>query len=305
MHHCKDIACCFRGTETARERLHDLIMEVFITRLPPIPALNRWTKLYPAIAWWTVGLHMSGLLKHVWGHLHGFTIENADAQQEVLVDLLVPEDDEVQRRMHAARALKTWNWIRHWATPVEAMMCCIVLRPCMSFMGFLFRSEANAAPHSATVLLKPQNPVNRLIDFLLRMLNDLDNTFWQLMAYPDGWSEFKLQLAVDAMLRMVGSLWWRLVYRLARWPWLLYRIVDRGTPGVERATLRTAMFRDCDGCLDKLTAKIAGLPGAEDNLSDLDSPLSTSVRKAFEKCRATNIISETRFARITRREGPG
>jgi hypothetical protein len=71
-------------------------------------------------------------------------------------------------------------------------------------MGFLFRSEATAATHSITTLLKRDNPAIRSVVFLASMLHDLENDFWFLYSYNLGWTAFQLQLALNTTFRLVA-----------------------------------------------------------------------------------------------------
>ena len=201
VHNCQ-LGCCANGAES-RQKLHDYIMDTFMANLPAIPALNRWTKLYPSLAWWTVALHMHGMIKSLWGMMYKFDSNHEPAA--VVMDLLEPGDDEVQRKLNAARARKTWRWLLHKKTPSELLVACLVLRPCMSFMGFLFRSEASAAAHSVKLLLVKDSPAIRTVKYLFAMLLDLRNDFWFLFSFGEGWTEIRLQLAANAVFRLRAS----------------------------------------------------------------------------------------------------
>ena len=102
---------------------------------------------------------------------------SADDPSGLVQDLLLPEDDEIQRKPNAARAQKVWKWCCRTDTAAELLVASMVLRPCMSFMGFLFKSESVAQMHSATVLIRHDNPAARAMRCLLPMLLDLQNTF--------------------------------------------------------------------------------------------------------------------------------
>ena len=82
--------------------------------------------------------------------------------------------------MNAARAQKVWNLCCRTDTAAELLVARVVLRPRMSFMGFLFKSESVAQMVSATVLIRHDNPAARSMQYLLAMLLDLQNTFWLL-----------------------------------------------------------------------------------------------------------------------------
>lgn len=100
--------------------------------------------------------------------------------------------------------------------------------------------------------------------------------------------------------RLIGSLWWRISYRCQFCPWALWTVVDESTPRHQReAIVRRLLNNTCPECYDAgFTAKVIGKAVGPECLLDPASPLATSVREAFQRCRSTNILSETRFARI-------
>ena len=71
LQHSCGLGCCTRGITETRQRLHDLVMDTLMTSLPPVPAMNRRTKLYPSLAWHAVTLNMHGMLKDIWGIVFG------------------------------------------------------------------------------------------------------------------------------------------------------------------------------------------------------------------------------------------
>ena len=144
---------------------------------------------------------MQGMIKDVWMLVFGFGSADDDDARVLMQDLLFPDDDQVQRKVNAARARKTWNWLKHQKTPDELLIACFVLRPCLSFMGFLFRSESSSASHSVTTLLVRGNPAIKTVKFLLSMLNDLENDFWFLYKCQSGWIPFKTQFAWNSVFR--------------------------------------------------------------------------------------------------------
>ena len=56
----------------------------------------------------------------------------------------------------------------------------------------------------------------------------------------------------------------------------------------------------CDECVDKaFSAKVKQRVAVAEDLLNLDTVLAKSARMSFQKCRATNILSENTLARVT------
>jgi hypothetical protein len=59
------------------------------------------------------------------------------------------------------------------------------------------------------------------------------------------WTPAKSQMALNAILRLAASLWWRVPYRLLQYPWCLWKMVDPAVPQELREPLVDDLF---DGC---------------------------------------------------------
>ena len=90
--------CCPGDAAESIRRLYSYIMSFFISHLPPVRALNRWTKLYPAISWFVVMLHWHGLIQVLWGLING--LDDAVNLGTVFQDLIFLEDEEVIRKLN-------------------------------------------------------------------------------------------------------------------------------------------------------------------------------------------------------------
>jgi hypothetical protein len=141
VHFCP-FGCCRTLAET-RGKLVEILQALFLHHVPPIPALNRWTQLYPALAWWCVTVHLHGMMPKLWADVYGGGAHNEDT---VMVDHLAPVSDEVLSTIKSKRAGKVLRWIRHPKTPDELAVMCMgfaasILFPCESLWTWPARSR--------------------------------------------------------------------------------------------------------------------------------------------------------------------
>ena len=297
--HVCPFRCCKNISQT-KERLVSILLQLFVFRVPATPALNRWTQLYPALAYWCVASHLPNkLMARLWGmafdHCHG---SGGHAQ----LDLLAPAEDEVLSRVNAVRALKVLRWISHPRTPTELLIICMAMRPIMSFMGYLFREESSDSAHSVTSLMKSDSPLPRVVRFLVDQLATLDGDFWLVyMGEPDeAWDTYRLQLALDTFYTMAAGLWFRVGRHLDMFPWRLWHVVDPEATAQHRAHHAELLSRYCPSCVDRhFTQPILEEHGAQE-VSRVGSAAHEKVLISLRKSRASNIMSELRFARITK-----
>jgi len=293
VHFCS-FGCCSGGPEESKARLVELLSLLFINRIPGTPALNKWTQLYPSFSWWCVASHLHKFLPVIWSQV----FPDAAAEESVL-DLLAPASEETLSALHKVRAGKARRWLWHPKTAAELLIVCMSLRAVLSFMGFLFKQERALAPHSITKLMEHPSACTRVVFFLVSRLGDLDTTFWAVYRY-EGLDEWKLQLALDTILRLAASLCYRLMYSLDLRPWALWKLLDTAQPDAERRNEANVLRGACPQCLDPLFTEELLRGCTVDDLLDETSPHHKRARACFEHCRATNIMSETRFARVTK-----
>lgn len=220
--HVCPFQCCKNSLES-KQRLVSILHQIFVFRAPTTPALNRWTQLYPALAFWCVCAHLPNkFMARIWGMAFS-SCRGAGGQTQL--DLLAPAETGVMSGVNAVRAGKVLRWLSHFRTPSELLVICLAMRPVMNFMGYLFREEGADSEHSVTQLMEPNSPNRRVVDFLVDMLARLDDDFWLVYA-PDGWDSFHLQLAMDTFLTIAGGIWWRVGCHLQAFPWRLWHVVN-------------------------------------------------------------------------------
>eukprot|EP00971_Amphidinium_carterae_P325295 6455491-Amphidinium_carterae.1 len=125
----------------------------------------------------TVGVKLNNMLSSLWMRIYQLTHETQQAD-DLWVSPLEPTAQDVEQKLNVARAKKVSEWLKLPHTGDALVVACIVLRPCMSLMGYIFRSEASAAQPALSELLCEQNPVDTVVHLLLTKLTDLRSDFW-------------------------------------------------------------------------------------------------------------------------------
>ena len=57
---------CCSGVEETRKRLVSVLLTLFVFRRPTVPALNKWTKLFPALSYWCVATNLFNISGFLW-----------------------------------------------------------------------------------------------------------------------------------------------------------------------------------------------------------------------------------------------
>ena len=57
--------CCSGGEQT-RRRLASVLLTLFVFRRPAVPALNKWTTLFPALSYWCVATNLFNIIGLLW-----------------------------------------------------------------------------------------------------------------------------------------------------------------------------------------------------------------------------------------------
>ena len=126
-------------------------MNVLFNATPPIPALNRWTKLYPVVAWFACGLLMNGLLETAFNEAQSKVI-GARAEEDAVLDLAFAEDDVVVglaadldqllfQPIQRLRFRKTAAFLRSPSTPQTLCVLYLALQPGIALMSSAFEKS--------------------------------------------------------------------------------------------------------------------------------------------------------------------
>ena len=296
MHPC-NFGCCSGAAQT-RQRLVSVLLTLFVFRRPPVPALNKWTTLFPALSYWCVATNLFNVIGRMWEMV--FTEKRlmkavADSGTTQIA-LTAPVSSEALSTINVVRAGKVLRWVRHPKAPVELLIVCIAMRPVLSLMGFLFQEESTHEAHGVTILLKEDNAARQVVTFLVAKILDLDD-FWAVFFY-EGWDTFRLQMALDTFLLIAAAIWRRVMQLLKTYPWALWMAVDPEQP-MEKRRRRCQETRECcQSCFDReFTLPFLQEYDVDDLLVE-GSPANRLVTKSIRKCRATNIMSELKFSPI-------
>lgn len=223
-----------------------------------------------------------------------------EALEDLFQDMLHPETDVMHKALSKARALKVTNWIRHPSTPMELVVSCLSLQVANNLMGWLFTTSAAEAGAS---ILELQGPADQLPQFLLNKLGDLEDSFWLVLA-RGGWTAFTCQLALDTFLRLGASVFYRMCIALRRWPWRLIALVDPRATLEQKMDTVEQMNSACEECLDaEFTAEVKRLKEPAAALVDPQNRVNKTIYAAFRRVPASNLLSETRFSRMSKASG--
>lgn len=318
IHYCH-YGCCPSGDArrpAAVRKVVDALIDILFGYLPPIPALNRWTHLYPCISWWCVACNLVGLMVELWT---GRKLDNTRCapDEDALDDegdapglaahavemLIGPGEDETVRDILRARHGKTTRWITHPEARESLIIITLVVRCALHTLGHLFKTGAQESGRSILELLHGDAATVRAVDRLLSLLESLDDGFWLVARGADGWTTRTLQKASNCFLRLATQIYARMIWPLLQWPWPLASIVPESLQHGDAPLVIDRLSSACPNCVDQAftsNVKAAGGERLQELLLDPESKLHTAVADTFRRINPTNILSEDRFSRSLR-----
>ena len=122
-----------------------MLDNTMLCRLPPRPTCNRWTKLYPSIAWWLVSLSLFNVIHRCWLILLTRLAEAAECTDEREINvyhLVGHETDKTVAAIARSRARKPVTFLTAPGTPTMLTVLALVLRPALNFMGHPFQDSS-------------------------------------------------------------------------------------------------------------------------------------------------------------------
>lgn len=110
---------------------------------------------------------------------------------------------------------------------------------------------------------------------------------------------------MDTFLTIAGGMWWRVGRHLDLFPWRLWHVVNPEMSVAEKRKQHAdRLVRCCPSCVDPwFTRPLLDEYGATD-IARIGSIAHEKVLTSLQKCRATNVMSELRFARLTKHMVP-
>ena len=236
-HFCP-LGCCPGGRPESIRKAKDAWDELFFSSMVPIPCVNRWTMLYPVVAWWLSSVLAFGLIASAWVAIHTSKDRPADWEEGLVLDQLVePMTDNTHRAITRSRLRKSFGLIQGLDSRLRLAALAITLRPINMFMGYLFRTGAakQQGTYNILHLADPAvSPVPRLLEFVWAQLQDLSGKYWILLRQADGWTPEKLAYALDVTVVLYVSLHLRCVRIFEKLPLSMWVLAAPGYPEEKR-----------------------------------------------------------------------
>ena len=249
-HYCP-YGCCPNGRQQTIHRMMGCLVELFLGSLPPVPALNRWVKLFPCMLWWLLGLLIHDIGPSAWKRAQSVTTRGCFEERVfAAADLVEQGEDDTVRQINVSRNRRINRWLQLPETRMRLCALVLVVLAVFDVMSRVFMDGSLNAGPRMLAFIDDDGPPLQLIRYYLARLNDLDGSHWVLLRAADGWTPRKLQMVTTMTLMLVGHLQLRLVTPFLMWPWPLRKTIgDRAlTDGVG---VIAALAHTCDDCLDK------------------------------------------------------
>lgn len=226
-HRCR-IGCHSTAQEVCKELVQD-ICRLWVSHPPPVPAWNKWSKVWPAIAWFGTFSAIHSVLPICAAHLCELCEDDT-----VILGITEGEgelDEAAQFRLEEQRRFRKMSrWLRSQCTPDKLLVLCITLRSSIDLLEIYFKGARRYEPtHWQSVLpfIGTQSPPFKVIEKALEQLQDENHPAWRpLVGAGRGWTERLRVLASVAMWMFVGHLFKRFVLAFQQWPWPLVEILQ-------------------------------------------------------------------------------
>ena len=226
---------CENATQAA-EAVFAHLMAAFLRTRPPIPALNRWNRVFAPLTWWTFALQWHGIVAEA--VVRCASAESTDLQSRLdpghtSIDPVGPSTEEGEREKRLSRLAKLRTWLDAPLTQPRTILAVLVIRSALAMMMTFFgtarmgrRSNLLAFCWSTT------SPAVLTIDGIVdKHLSDPESATWKPFLGHDGaWRPEALHSASLSLLRFIGNLYLRLVEPFEEWPYALGRLLHPDVP---------------------------------------------------------------------------
>jgi hypothetical protein len=177
----------------------------------PVPAVNRWVKLYTPLSFWHVGSCLGYLPTSFRSLSKTFEQDSGVLNVDSLVGL---EEDETYKSKRKARFTKASTWLNGASTIHQQSVGIATLKPLVSLMGRFFDEARFGQSGSASAMnfcFAATSPAHSTINRYFELLGDPDASLWLPVRGPHGWEQRTIKLAAVATYFAVGAIYHRLV----------------------------------------------------------------------------------------------
>ncbi len=169
------------------------------------------------------------------------------------------------------------------------------LRPLVFFDEAKFHVDSGGILHFC---LSAKSPASNLISRYHELLKDSMCDFWRPVRGIGAWTQVNLKLCASLLVRVVVSVWYRLIRPFQAWPWLLAKVVCPEVPSAEAdAAIDAFMHSGRDCCFGPgLARHVRACVRSADDLKQ-DPGVRGLVYHTLRATPSNNIPNEDRFAR--------
>jgi len=299
LRHWCALGCCASREETVSKVQHKFEAAVW-WRVPAEPACNRWTKMFPPLAFWNVADKLGFPAAAV--NAVGEPALNVDVPIDD-IDTIGPGDDLSYDRKKKARFKKTVTWLASPFTSLYLTVAVVTLEPLLDLLATFFEEARfqNSEKYGAMAFcVQQRSPAIQCISRILARLRAPNHDAWALLRGTGGFGGDgdKVTLAFIAGVTACANLWQRCVRPYMVWPWLLANIVAPEVPTATKREIadRLAAAEPC--CYEcGFTAHVRKLAPTADQLVS-SGVAQQLIRNTLGRVSSNNIANEDRFARM-------
>lgn len=296
VHNCS-LSCPCRCFEDAVCLVADTACDALVSATAPIPALNRWNRVFPPLTWWMGALAFHRVVSDACVMVaRGLAF---DDEEKHAIDPLDPPTEQSFRREHVGRLRKMCAWLEADLTIPRLTLGVTIMHPAMVLLASFFAAARLGAQSNITSFCHPStSPAEKAIVALLKLLASEQDPRWLTFLQGSGWTAAKTHAASTAVLGFAGHLAMKCAMPFHVWPMEIAKLVHPAVPvDVKRQVadrfwaLKPCCVDATDGFTLKLRAQMA-------TRAQVDSPVTLQfIQDVFANMDSANIRTEDRFAR--------
>ena len=332
MHICRENCC--RDADEAREKASDLMCTCLLRPIA-VPALNKWTKVFPCVGACVLLSSFSDsgptLFKHLFGKQDVAALSELDSSGDEEDEALNVPINEVKRWIKLAkkRNAKAANFLCDENCRFVNLLWLHIAAPCMKLHWVLFKhatwysdrkkprpeAEADADLDDEFELtlgkfcVPAKNPGLGVLEELYAQLQNPNDAF-RLICFFFGrfsdWPQARKRIALRSILITMGQLVRKVIEPFLAYPWKLYSLGDSDAELGDHARILSELFEARACCLDSgFSARLRALLAQERPEGEVRAPanLSQELREflhvLFERVVLTSTFVERKFSHFT------
>lgn len=225
VHYCP-LGCPCRCRDDAVALVAELVEAAWLDASPPIPAMNRWTKIAPPLSWFLFGMLFYNILPAMMKEARKSINDVEQDPFAAVWDAIGPTSEEGMRRVRSVRWHRAEQWLAHSSTRYVLCLSAMAFQVVRSFFASNFDNAKLGGRGNLATWCSSDSPALRTIRHACDVLRQPHAQFWDILRESREWTPLLAHETACVFMNLIGGVFIRCVSPFREWPFVTFTLLS-------------------------------------------------------------------------------